>query len=59
MPRGRKKKPDILSMSEEEQELLMADIITKDIMKFIEVVVRKRVSLFVKEIRKGVKNDNT
>ncbi len=54
MPRGKKKIPDISSMSEEEQEILMTDIITKDIIKFIEVVTRKRVSLFVKEIKKGV-----
>ena len=41
-------------MRHEESRKELTDIMTKDIMKFVEIVVRKRVGLLVDEIYNGV-----
>ncbi len=48
-----KKKIEQMSDAEMKQEL--TDMITKDVMYFCEIVINKRVSLFVEEIYKGIK----
>lgn len=45
----------IEAMSEKEMKAEMADIITKDVMRFVEIVVRQRVGLLVEEISERIK----
>lgn len=49
-----RKVESIGNMTHEEMKEEMAIIITKDIMRFVEVVVKKRISLFVDEIYNGI-----
>jgi len=49
------KKKNIAEMTDEEMKNEMTEIISNDIMRFVEVIIKKRVSLFVEEIHKGVK----
>lgn len=43
-----------MSDNNDEMKKEMTDIITKDVMRFVEIVVRQRVGLFVDEIHKGI-----
>ena len=45
----------IMTMSDDDMKAEMTNIITKDVMRFVEIVIKKRVSLFVDEIYKGIK----
>ncbi len=50
-------KPKAVSaMTDAEMKQEMTDMITRDVMTFVEIVIQKRVSLFVDEIYNGVKN---
>lgn len=42
-------------MSDEQMKKEMTEIITQDIVRFLEIVTRKRVGLFVDEIYNGIK----
>ena len=50
-----KPKKEILNMTDDEMKQELTDMITRDVMGFVETVTRHRIGLFVEEIYKGIK----
>lgn len=52
---GKTKTKDVSEMEDEEVLNALSDLITSDIMNFVEIVIQKRVSLFIQEIHDNLK----